>query len=128
MNMNRTLATVFLLIFAALALAGCGVEEGKVTNKEFIPAHEEHYQRQQYAGEDCNTTTDMDGNTHRSCTPRYIYVDDTRWVGDAWQVTIEKCEEGKKCKSSDVDVSKSIYDRIHEGDIYNRKTKKITKQ
>lgn len=130
--MKKTLIALLLLTLGAVLLAGCGgIKEGHVTAKDFIPAHEEDYMRQQYAGQDCSSYTDASGNQQRSCSDRYISVPDTRHVSDKWTLTIEACtdKDGKKdCKHNTLDVSHSTYEDAHDGDLYNGESRKLTRQ
>lgn len=130
--MNRfRILTLPLVLLCAVLVAGCGIEEGTVTNRDFVPSHMEDYDDEVYDGQDCGYSYGMNPSSgeyenYYHCENRYRTVVRQRRVPDKWELTIEYCKEEGDCKSRTVDVSESTYDKVREGYIYNVKTKKVT--
>jgi hypothetical protein len=122
--MGRTLAIVALLAASALALAGCGIEQGRVTKRHHTPGYDHHYTARVPDGRDCGMHLNYEGDLKYSCKTRYRSEPRTRWIPDEYFVTIEACED-KKCKSRKVEVSQDVYDKIEIGESYDVKTRKI---
>jgi hypothetical protein len=132
--MNRILLAPLVLIIALIA-AGCGIEQGTITDRDFIPSHMEDYDDRVYDGQDCGYSYGMnpasgDYENYYHCEDRYRTVTRQRRVPDKWTVTIKACkaDDANDCDSRTVDVSEHVYDEARKGYEYNVKTHELTKR
>lgn len=86
--------------------------------REFDPAHTEHYTDMIYIGQTCVNIGSGTSQT-RSCTPNYMYLPRTREVPDRWFLHLENCAATQDdCDHGTVQVTKGVHDEIAVGEWY----------
>jgi hypothetical protein len=119
-------------VLPLLLLFGCSdppLKEGKVVEREFDPAHTEHYiqtlwRTESYPDTECSTNYNGQTTCHMVIRTRSVpyYVPATRWVEDDWDLKLKACEPkkdgGEKCRTSWRDVSQNEYDQCEVGSYY----------
>lgn len=91
---SRVLVLCLFIVALILGVGGCSpIREGWITNKEFVPAHQE---------EEMVQISEIDGIP--------IYGTETVDVPDSWYLTFRRKKENGEWASRTIKVSKETYD------------------